>query len=427
MTKKKAKSPILPSNLKDPTGADRLERGAMSEFARRMKRIGKAYNDILERIPVSPSVNQRYTFDLDSTQLSMLLSNASLLVDEILGADNETGFWFWADYVNPAYQRGTAQEFANLAQQSAVYAAGQESVSAILLSEPYRRRLILVRARTFEEMKNLSADVKADMARILADIHGMDHDAILLHEVGAATPEQGVGLMVNADLAQPLKANSGALVGESYREREQRLDRAAKAKFAAGADEYAWIADFTDSQAVIIRNGGTAEVFGYKSEGGVITFDDTGTAVARQESWVAVVANKFKALFTPQEQPAPNHKTEGDMPLTKEELEQIGSMVSEAVATNTEKAIKPLAEKVDALQANQDKLTETLTANSRAEEKTKREAVAKVHGDIVANALSGEALDAMFKSLGEAAPLGTNSAQQQKETGAPNPDEYFKK
>jgi hypothetical protein len=31
------------------------------------------------------------------------------------GADNETGFWFWADYVNPAYQRGTAQEFANLA------------------------------------------------------------------------------------------------------------------------------------------------------------------------------------------------------------------------------------------------------------------------------------------------------------------------
>ncbi|EOZ4718060.1 hypothetical protein ACQRMG_004717, partial [Enterobacter hormaechei] len=130
---------------------------------------------------------------------------------------------------------------------------------------------------------------------------------------------------------------------------------------------------------------------------------------------------------TPQEQPAPNHKTEGDMPLTKEELEQIGSMVSEAVATNTEKAIKPLAEKVDALQANQDKLTETLTANSRAEEKTKREAVAKVHGDIVANALSGEALDAMFKSLGEAAPLGTNSAQQQKETGAPNPDEYFKK
>ncbi|HHP5591682.1 hypothetical protein [Enterobacter kobei] len=267
---------------------------------------------------------------------------------------------------------------------------------------------------------------RATGAEWVAKIHSMDHDAILLHEVGAATPEQGVGLMVNADLAQPLKANSGALVGESYREREQRLDRAAKAKFAPGTDEYAWVADFTDSQVVIVRNGGDTQVYGYSADGGKITIDDTGTVVARQESWVAVVANKLKALFTPQEQPAPNHKTEGDMPLTKEELEQIGSMIGQAVATNTEAAIKPLAEKVDALQANQKQLAETLTANSRAEEKAKREAVAKVHGDIVANALSGESLDAMFKSLGEAAPLGANNAQQHKETGAPAADEHFK-
>lgn len=232
--------------------------------------------------------------------------------------------------------------------------------------------------------------------------------------------------MVNADLAIPLKANSGALIGESYREREQRLDRAAKAKFAPGSDEYAWIADFTDSQAVVIRNGGKAEVYGYSTEGGKITFDDTGTAVQRQESWVAVVANKFKSIFTPQEQPAPNHKTEGDMPLTKEELEQIGSMIGQAVATNTEKALKPLTDKVDALQVNQDKLAETLTANSRAEEKTKRDAVAKVHGEIVANALTGEALDAMYKSLGEAAALGTNAGQQHKTTGAPTAEEHFK-
>ncbi|EJR0237608.1 TPA: hypothetical protein ACHSIE_003771 [Enterobacter hormaechei] len=267
---------------------------------------------------------------------------------------------------------------------------------------------------------------RATGAEWVAKIHSMDHDAILLHEVGAATPEQGVGLMVNADLAQPLRANSGALVGESYREREQRLDRAAKAKFAAGADEYAWIADFTDSQAVIIRNGGTAEVFGYKSDGGVIAFDDTGTAVARQESWVAVVANKFKALFTPQEQPAPNHKTEGDMPLTTEEKQELISEIGKGLAANFAEALNPIKDAITGLQANQDKLAETLTANSRAEEKTKRDAVAAVHGDIVANALSGDALEAMFKSLGEAAPLGTNNAQQHKETGAPSAAEYFK-
>ena len=47
----------------------------------------------------------------------------------------------------------------------------------------------------------------------VAKIHSVDHDAILLDEVGAATPEQGVGLMVNADKAVPLQGNAGALAG----------------------------------------------------------------------------------------------------------------------------------------------------------------------------------------------------------------------
>lgn len=275
----------------------------------------------------------------------------------------------------------------------------------------------------FREQIEATPEQKAQGADWVVKIHGMDHDAILLHEVGAATPEQGVGLMVNADLATPLQANSGALVGESYRERESRLDRAAKQRFAPGNDDYAWIADFTDTQAVIVRNGGKAEVFGYKSEGGKITFDETGSPVARQESWVSVAVNHIKKLFNLQVEPATN--SEGDMPLTKEEMEQLGNMIGEAVTANTEKAIKPLSDKVDALQANQLKITETLTANSRAEEATKRVAVAAVHGELIANALSGEALDDAFKRIGEPAPLGANSAQQQKQTGAPDPATYF--
>lgn len=270
-----------------------------------------------------------------------------------------------------------------------------------------------------EELKKQGADW-------VVKIHSIDHDAILLDEPPAAGPEKGVGLMVNADQAISLQPNSGALIGESYRERESRLDRAVREKFASGPEEYAWVADFTDTQVVIVRNGGKAEVYGYSSDGGKIKFDDSGTAVARQESWVTIAANKFKALFTPQEQPATNHKTEGDMPLTKEDTELLRKIVGEAIAANNDVTIKPLSESIAAIQTNQQQLSEALTANSRAEEKTKREAVAKVHGEIVANALSGEALDAMFKTIGESAPLGTNSAQQKKVTGAPNPDEYFK-
>lgn len=260
-------------------------------------------------------------------------------------------------------------------------------------------------------------------AKWVADIVKMDHDAILLNEVGAATPEQGVGLMVNADLATPIKGNTGALVGESYRERESRLDRAAKDRFAAGNDDYAWVADFTDTQVVIITNGGAAQIYGYKSEGGKITFDDNGTEVARQESWVAVVTNKFLSIFKPQEKPATN--SEGDMPLTTEEKQELVTEIGKGLAANFAEALKPITEKVEALQANQNKLSESLTANTRAEEKVKRDAVAAKFGELVANSLSGEALETMFKELGEPAPLGTNSGQNQAETGAPDATKYF--
>lgn len=278
----------------------------------------------------------------------------------------------------------------------------------------------------FLEQMEANEEQKAQGAEWVAKFHSIDHDAILLDEVGAATPEKGVGMMINADLATPLKANSGALIGESYRERERRLEKAAKDRFAPNTDEYVWVVDFTDSQAVISRNGGQYEVYGYKSESGKITFDDTGTAVARAESWVAVVTNKVKSFFTTQDSPATNsNKTEGEMPLTTEEKNELITEIGKGIAANVAEALKPITEKVDALQANQKTLSDTLTANSRAEESTKRAEVAKVHGEIVANALSGEALDDAFKRIGNAAPLAGNSAQTQPETGAPDPTAHL--
>lgn len=263
-------------------------------------------------------------------------------------------------------------------------------------------------------------------AKWVANIHSVDHDAILLHEVGAATPEQGVGLMVNADKATLIKptVNSGALVGESMRELEQRLDKAARKKFAPGENEYAWIADFTLSQAIVVTNGGDAKVYGYKSEGGKIVFDDNGTSVERTESWVTVAANKFIDFFVKNEQTKVNEQ-EGDMPLTTEEKQEIREMMTEVVSANTKAVIEPLSEKLEKLEANTSEQFKKLTANHDAEETRKREAVAKQYGDIVANSLQGDALDEMFKKLGTAAPIAPNSATNQPQTGAPKADEYF--
>ncbi len=261
----------------------------------------------------------------------------------------------------------------------------------------------------FLEQLEPNEEQAAQGAQWVAKIHRMDHDAILLDEVGAATPEQGVGMMVNADQAQPLAANAGALVGESYRQREQRLYEAARKRWATDAEQYVWVADFTDTQAVVVRNGGESEVYGYEDKGGVITFTDTGTPVVRQESWVATITNSLKRFLNQQARPAVNK--EGDMPLTPEERAALVKETSDTVAANMAEQLKPLTEAVTALQANQTALAEQLTASQKAEEAEKRKAVAAVHGDVVANALSGEALDTMFKALGTAAPLGANSAQ----------------
>lgn len=170
MTKKRKKpaSAIRPSNKLDPTGVDTIERKAMKDFARRINKVKAVYQNALNRIPASPAVNARYEFQLNPTILSQILSDASYLVDQILLNGSEHDLWFY-EYVDQAATRGTAQSFSNLSQQSVAYAAERESLAAILISEPYQRRMALVNAREFEEMKGLTAQIKADMSRVLTD------------------------------------------------------------------------------------------------------------------------------------------------------------------------------------------------------------------------------------------------------------------
>ncbi|MFY3770056.1 phage minor head protein [Providencia manganoxydans] len=165
----KIRTAIRAGTKADPTAVDKLERGAMKAFARRIKKVSQGYIQLLNRIPSEPVVNKKYQFDLDPNYLSIILRDGELMVDEVLLQGGEFNNFFFNEYVSTAYERGTAQEYANLAQQSTAYAATQQSVATILLSEPYQLRMALVRARVFEEMKGLSAQIKADMARILTD------------------------------------------------------------------------------------------------------------------------------------------------------------------------------------------------------------------------------------------------------------------
>lgn len=263
-----------------------------------------------------------------------------------------------------------------------------------------------------------NAEQKAQGIDFIAKIEGIDHDAILTSQPGAATPDQGVGMMVNADEASVIQPNSSVTMGNSYRERDARLSAAVKLKFPD--EEYVWLADFTDTHLVIQRSGGLTEEREYTDAGGVITIGDTSQPVQRKESWTTMVANSIKALFTTNRQAPPETLKEDDMSFTPQERADLLKDVGDAVAAQ----LKPLNDGLAELQANQKSLSDKLTANERAAEADMRAEVAKVHGDLIANSLSGEALVAMHKSIGTGATLAPNSASTAKKAGAPDPATY---
>ena len=165
----KPKPPILPRDLRDPTGVDTLERRAMRDFNVRIKKVAKAYRAALDEIPAEPVVNRRYQFRLDTYLLRTLLARLDAIVAEILLEGGDESIWLFDRYVEVAATRGTAQVFANLAQQSAAYRGGRISLQDILRSEPHRRRMALLSARVAEEMKGVVGDVKSNMTRVLTE------------------------------------------------------------------------------------------------------------------------------------------------------------------------------------------------------------------------------------------------------------------
>lgn len=170
-TRQRQAWPILPTDPRDPEGTDTPVAKASRDFARRVREVIKLYVGALDSVPRSIiTVNaERYVYQLDQGVLKSLLDNIGWLVDEILLEGGEPNLWFYTAYVKPAYERGTAKTVRNIARQSPVYKAERATLADVINLEPYQRRLILLRAREFEEVKGFTAEVKADMARILTD------------------------------------------------------------------------------------------------------------------------------------------------------------------------------------------------------------------------------------------------------------------
>jgi len=229
----------------------------------------------------------------------------------------------------------------------------------------------------------------------------MDHDAILLGEVGAATPAEGVGLMVNVADAKPLAVNEPGkpvLSADSYRAQAERLERAARERFGNG-NTYVWVPDFDATTAIVETEGGKRDAYSYSIVDGAVKWADDSTPVESKQTWTTVNALLQRLGFKVNSNPSnPDPGPEADQ-MDPKELAAALEKNQNATLAAVGDLLKPLTEGIAGLQANQAKLEETLTANTRAAETEKRAVVAKAMGDDIANSLTGNALDQMVAKL----------------------------
>ncbi len=163
-----------------------------------------------------------------------------------------------------------------------------------------------------------------------------DHDAILINETGAATPEQGVGLFVNVEDAEPVVE--------------------------------------PEEQGIIKK-----------------------------------ILNMLRGDVVSEPAIQPNSEA---LDMTPEELQALldaqAEKQKEAIVSAVNTAVAPLQEQLTAVTQANEALAAKLKANTDAEEAGMRAAVAAEYGEqgeLVANALTGDALKAAYAKCAKAAPL----------------------
>lgn len=240
-----------------------------------------------------------------------------------------------------------------------------------------------------------------------------DHDAILINEIGAATPDQGVGLFVNVEEAVP------ALTPRSYGAIRDMLQAAVSERFGK-PDSWTCVDDFDGTSVVYSIDDGYFRV-GYSLQGDQVTLSDAPESVERKTTFsVKAVVNKILSAMrgTVVSEPVIPPKPEAFDMTPEEKQALIDALVAkngEAVTQAVNVAIAPIQAQVAELSKANQALSAQIQANADQALAGKRAQVAEHFGEVVANSLQGEALDAMIAKIPQhAAPLLTGYAPNSK-------------
>lgn len=237
-----------------------------------------------------------------------------------------------------------------------------------------------------------------------------DHDAILLNEVGAATPEDGVGMMVNKTLvinSVVPTVNDDEALKDSYGDKLSLLSAAVSERFGS-PDAYAYVEDFDDEGLVFSTPQGQYRISYHMEDGNPILTGEQKEVTRKTEyivknsGWLERLKHMLNYSSKITEQPVQVNTPEEVPDMNPEEVKKaLDALKLEMNSAFTESLTSLKDEHAKEISA----INTKLTANADAEMADKRAVVAKVHGEVVANGLSGEALDAMHAACHKAAPL----------------------
>ena len=237
-----------------------------------------------------------------------------------------------------------------------------------------------------------------------------DHDAILLNEVGAATPEDGVGMMVNKTLvinSVVPTVNDDEALSHSYGDKLYLLSAAISERFGS-PDAYAYVEDFDDEGLVFSTPQGQYRISYHMEDGNPILTGEQKEVTRKTEyivknsGWLERLKHMLNYSSKITEQPVQVNSSKETQDMNPEEVKAaLDALKLEMNSAFTESLASLKADHAKEIGA----INTKLTANADAEMADKRAVVAKVHGEVVANGLSGEALDAMHAACHKAAPL----------------------
>lgn len=240
----------------------------------------------------------------------------------------------------------------------------------------------------------------------IATQQSYDHLAILFHEQGAGGDEVAIAVNCESVINSVLPTVNEDALDDSYGEKLAILSEAVKERFAT-SDSYAYVQDFDDSALIYVTPEGTYTIdYHYEGDNPILTGE---SKVVTVETSYKVKTNKLMAhlkamvqLFSTKPKPPVQANVIEEVDMTPEELQALLDAQAEKISGAFNAKLEAQSEIIASLKTE-------MQANAEAGLKDKRAAVAAVHGEVVANALSGEALDAMFASVQTAAGIVSGS------------------